>query len=160
MLRRIPELMDKNPAMADVLQEIGLECMVTMHSAIQTLDTLLVMAPICGNIALIQQIFDKRPWDLASFMACGNCNMSPLRWAAHQGHLDAVALLPAHDFEPIPRSGGPSPLEGAVRRGHTEIARLLVEKGAGLDNPNYGPCTIMFILEEAAVSSSLFHAFG
>lgn len=85
LLRRIPELIDESPAMVDVLQEIDLGCMVTMHSATQTLDTLLVMASsICRNITLIQQIFDKRPWDLAPFIACGNCNMLPLRWAAHQ----------------------------------------------------------------------------
>lgn len=57
-LRHIPELMDENTAMADLLQEIDLQSMVTMHSATQTLDTLLVMASICGGIALIQQIFD------------------------------------------------------------------------------------------------------
>lgn len=90
-------------------------------------------------------------------MACDNCNMSPLRWAAQQGHLGAVALLFAHGFDPIPALKYPPPLEEAVRGRHTEIARLLIDKGAGLDNPNYDLRTVMFILEEAAVSSSIFH---
>ncbi|NIP96181.1 MAG: ankyrin repeat domain-containing protein, partial [Akkermansiaceae bacterium] len=60
--------------------------------------------------------------------------LTPLQAAACAGRVGAVKLLLDHEANPrATGDAGESALIFAVRRGHSEVAKLLLERGAGID---------------------------
>jgi ankyrin repeat protein len=95
----------------------------------------LSVAAAVGDQERIEQLLRKDP-GLARRL--DSAWVSPLSYAAHEGHLHLVRLLLAHDADPnMPEDCAPdgAALYYACARNHREIAELLLAHGA---NPNAG----------------------
>jgi hypothetical protein len=87
----------------------------------------LIDAASAGQIAKIEELLRNG----ANATATAGDSISPLQWAATNGHLDAALLLlnnraNVNHYHPI--SG--TPLSSAIRGGHADIVELLLSRGA------------------------------
>ena len=64
----------------------------------------------------------------------GNDAMTPIHWAAINGHTEIIkSLVPLTENPNVPNFNGETPIHWAVYNGHTEIVKILVPF---TDNPN------------------------
>ena len=71
----------------------------------------------------------------------------PRRYECHEGHADAVAGLLDLGADVNVRSpkNGALPIHLACRQGHRDVARLLVQRGAAIDEAMNGGYTALYI---------------
>lgn len=80
-----------------------------------------------NNVERVKNLLSKRV-DVNTF---DDANLTPLAYAAAEGHLDIVKLLvdAGADLNAI-RKNGTTPLMNAANRGHAEVVSFLLDKGA------------------------------
>lgn len=94
----------------------------------------------CGGMSLVGAASDNDPAKIRSLIASGadvNAkyqSSTPLSWAAVRGNLDAVRALLDAKADPNIKTTltEKTALSGAVKYGHYDVARLLIERGAAI----------------------------